>query len=74
MHILSFLQRPVLFFSVVQRMILSTDLKTVAFINLACVHQFLLEKGVQAVKLKSRPIFWTLNIPFSVSGVEARCG
>ena len=44
MHILSCLQRPVL------RMILSTDLKTVAFINLACAHQFLLEKGVQAVK------------------------
>ena len=72
MHILSCLQRPVLFFSVVRRMILSTDLKTVAFINLACAHPFLLEKGVQAVKLKSRPIFWTLNSPFLVSGVEAR--
>ena len=71
MRILSCLQRPVLFFSVVQRMILSTDLKTVAFTNLACAHQFLLKKGVQAVKLKSRSIFWTLNIPFSVSGVEA---
>ena len=60
----TFLQRS---FQGSQRVILSTDLKTVAFINLACVHEFLLEKGAQVVKLKSRPIFWTqMNIGFFI--------
>ena len=78
MHILRCLQRPCSnflqrCFQRSQGMILCTDLKTVAFINLACVHLFLLEKGAQVLKLKSRPIFWTqMNIPFLVGGVEAR--